>query len=333
MADIRIFRCWETPDILRQLPGYNAEMPSNKGCWGKHHFICEEEGECDLAIVLNRVGKVERAVECNPKNIWAVFQEPYVFKIHDWMIDHHQQYSKVFTHHLFNADSKYIKSYPMLAWYVDKTYDQLSAMPVPQLADKPKSLSWVTSKKGIFPGHRERLGFIEFIENSELNIEMFGSGINFIENKWDALADFKYTLAIENTKVNDYWTEKLADSFLAFSLPFYYGGDNIDSYFPEEAFIRIDIHKPEEALEIIQAAIKNNEWEKRLPSIIEARDLVLNEYNFFPHIAKRIDSGELEEASLKSKVMLPPYKRSKKRRLLNYWEKFLHLLRVKALYR
>ena len=329
MSKIRIFRCWETPDILRQLPGYDRNSPNNYGYWAGNKFICEEDGDCDYAIILNRVGKNQRFAHCPKENVWAVFQEPYIFRMHDWMIDDHSQFAKIFTHHIFNEQKKYVRSYPMLAWYVDKTYDELSAMQSPP--QKTKSLSWVTSKKGIFPGHRERLDFLEIIENSTLEIDLFGSGINFIENKWDAMAEYKYAMAVENTKVGDYWTEKLADSFLAFNLPFYYGADNIESYFPKGSFIRIDIHKPEEAIEIIRQAIADNEWEKRLPDILKARELVLEKYNFFAHVSELIESDV--SSNNKSNNTLRPYNRSLKRRLLNVWEKILHALNITKLYR
>ena len=55
--------------------------------------------------------------------------------------------------------------------------------------------------------------------------------INPIEDKFDALIGYKYHLALENSVIPDYWTEKLADSLLAWCKPIYYGCPNINDYF------------------------------------------------------------------------------------------------------
>lgn len=298
------------PDILRQTPGHS-------GRWGDVQFICEEDGECDFAVVLNRVGKDDRHVTCPEGNVWAVFQDPFVFRIHDWMIDNHSQFNKVFTHHTFNDDPKYIQHYPMLAWYIDKSYDELKAIGVPE---KTKDISWITSNKSLYPGHRERMKFIDFIRASGLDIDIYGKGIRPIDNKWDGQAPYKYSLVVENSSSRDYWTEKLADSYLAYSLPIYYGCTNIDDYFPSDSYIRIDINKPEEALETIRQAIANNEWEKRLDAIKRSRELVLDTYNFFPYISNLMRQAFEPEKPRVSRT-LKPYKRTFARRLLNVVER------------
>ena len=87
------------------------------------------------------------------------------------MIDDHDQYAKVYTHHIFNDDPKYVRHFPVLPWYIDKTYDQLKAEPLPE---KPKSISWITSNKTTHPGHKERAEFIEKIKSSDIDIDLFG---------------------------------------------------------------------------------------------------------------------------------------------------------------
>ncbi|UTW05540.1 hypothetical protein KDX31_20700 (plasmid) [Amphritea atlantica] len=293
---------------------------------GEHTFICEEDGECDFAIVFNRVGRSNRYVTCPPDNIWQVIQEPFVYHIHDWMIDDQAHYSKVFTHYIPQKTSKYIKSYPMLSWYIDKTYDELIETDIPE---KNKNITWISSNKRIFPGHGNRLKFMDFIRSSDLELDLFGSGINFIENKWDGMIDYRYSLTIENTVHEDYWTEKLADSFLAYCLPIYYGCPNITDYFPEESFIRIDINKPKEALEIINNAVKNREWEKRISSIIEARELVLHKYNLFSQLSEHISNST--NTIRKEKIVLPPYKRTNSRRVKNKILQLQHYIGTKKL--
>ena len=96
-------------------------------------------------------------------------------------------------------------------------------------------------------------------------------------------------MAIENFIGPHHWTEKLADAFLGLALPFYCGCPNATDYFPAESFIPVDLKDPQGGARIIRDAISNNEYEKRLPAIIEARRRVLFEYNLFAVISREIE--------------------------------------------
>jgi hypothetical protein len=72
------------------------------------------------------------------------------------------------------------------------------------------------------------------------------------------------------------------------TLPFYFGCPNLADYFPEESFIRIDIHDAAGAAELIRETIANHEFDKRLPAIAEARRRVLFEHNLFAVAAREI---------------------------------------------
>ncbi|MCV6609742.1 MAG: glycosyltransferase family 10 [Amphritea sp.] len=312
MAIIRLFEQNNTYDILKCLPGYHFDFKGNRLDWNGHTFIWGEGGECDFAIVFNRVGKEPKQVVCPKENVWQIIQEPYVFRMNDWMIDNQEQYGRILTHHSEPESDKRLSHYPMLPWFVHKTYDELLNTEQPPKTD---CISFVTSNKSQFDGHKARLSFLDTIRASDLDIDIFGSGINFIEDKWDALKSYQYSIAVENSSTNDNWTEKISDCFLSYSLPFYYGCRNIDSYFPEDSYIQIDINKPDEALKIIQEAIKNKEWEKRLPAIIEARKLVLERYNFFFEISKHVQGRS--ESSHKESITLSPYRRTTSRRIKN----------------
>ena len=59
----------------------------------------------------------------------------------------------------------------------------------------------------------------------------------------------------------------------------------MEEVFPAESCIRIPLENPEEAYRIIKEAINNNEYEKRLPAIKEARRRLIETHNFFNTIA------------------------------------------------
>ncbi|MCI0660313.1 MAG: hypothetical protein L0220_04495, partial [Acidobacteria bacterium] len=94
----------------------------------------------------------------------------------------------------------------------------------------------------------------------------------------------------------DYWTEKLADCFLAGAYPFYHGCPNLPEYFPSGSFTAIDINKPEEAIEIIEGGIRSHLYESSLHQLRGARELVLDKHNLFAML-----SGIIEEENSKSR--------------------------------
>jgi len=300
MTLVRIIKNWDWPDLMRQ-------TPEQRGIWDDIQFTDAPVEECDYVVMLNNNMRCDSIVQCPRENIWALMQEPYVRGFTDWMVEGHEPYHKVYTSHKPSESSKYIISHPAVAWYVNRSFDQLSVLDVPA---KSKAVSWIVGNAGNLPGHFKRLSFLKFVQDEpSFNIDLFGRAVRVIDDKWDGLAPYRYSLAIENSCSPDYWTEKLADCFLAWTIPFYYGCTNLEAYFPKESFIRIDIGKPEMAMEQIRSAVKNNEWEKRLPALKRAREQVLNQYQLFPHLVRQIRSHHASNTD-KTKIIIPPYKKS-----------------------
>ncbi|MBI1284790.1 MAG: hypothetical protein GC183_10695 [Thiobacillus sp.] len=118
-----------------------------------------------------------------------------------------------------------------------------------------------------------------------------------LDDKADCLLDCHYHIAIENHVGEHHWAAKLAYPFPGLTLPFYFGCPKAEAYFPPDNFIRVDIHDPVGALEIMRTAIASKEHEKGLPALIEARRRVIYEHNLFAVAAResecfhRIDAG------------------------------------------
>lgn len=119
-------------------------------------------------------------------------------------------------------------------------------------------------------------------------IDVFGKGYKFVEHKAEGIDAYRYHIAVENHIGPHHWTEKLSDSYLGYALPFYVGCTNVEDYFPEESYIRLHISDAEGALDLIQRAIIDNEYEKRLDAIIEARRRVVEDYNLGNFVARHI---------------------------------------------
>jgi hypothetical protein len=278
---VGLYRKVRFPDLLRQTPG-------GKGVWDGIEFSENLNQPLDALLVFNHV-HADVVVCCPRDRVWCVMQEPYHRGMSDWMVEDLGQFSRVLspirpdylpdttTHHLGQG---------CLPWFIDKGYDILIEGGVPH---KTNDLSFISSNRCYLPGHRRRLDFMSWLHNEgSVACDFYGRGIRKIEDKWDALAPYRYSIVVENTVAPHYWTEKLADSFLALTLPFYFGCPNVDEYFPEGAVIMIDITKPAAAMHKIHAAIAKGEWEKRLPLLIEARARILTEYQLFAYVAKML---------------------------------------------
>ncbi len=305
MTLVRIVKNWDRPDLMRQTPG-------GKGMWDEIQFTTAPVENCNFLIMLNNVMKIDTHAVCPKENIWAIMQEPYIKGLNDWMVEKHELFSKVFTHYTPVNDKKYIPSQPAVPWHVDKTFDELISAEIPS---KSKKLSSIIGEPMYLPGHVKRRKFLDYIQgDTHLKLDLYGRGINFIEDKWDGLAPYQYSLAIENTNCPDYWTEKIADCFLSWTVPIYYGCMNLENYFPEESFLRIDIEQPEESLRKIKRIVNDNNWERFIPALEEARNLVLYRYQIFPYLSEMIHS----QSGLKNEkisVTIPAYKRSLKARI------------------
>lgn len=272
--------------------------------WGDIQFTEAENSTCDYVLVLNNLAEGQ-ILSASPEQVWRVVQEPPTEFFKPWH-EHLPYASKTFMCDPERTGDNYIQSHPMVPWHIDLSYDFLRSVAMPT---KNKLLSWMTSTKTILNGHKKRMSFLAFISGKIPGLDLVCSevhhianpllrqqnfekqkelGFTIVQDKWAGIAPYHYSLAVENFSGPDYWTEKLADCYLAYTLPIYYGCTNLEKYFPADSFIRIDIEKPEEALAIIQQTISSDSWQRRLPAIMEARELVLHKYQLFPSISHYI---------------------------------------------
>ncbi len=190
---------------------------------------------------------------------------------------------------------------PPLRWFYgrpmssgDTHYINLDSLTSQTQPSKKHDLSTVCSHKRMSHTiHAQRYDCTMALkERLGKHLHLFGRGINPISNKAEAMDAFRYHIAIENHIEPYHWTEKIADCFLAYCLPFYYGPPNISDYFPQEAVIPIDIFDIDGTEKVIRKAIKNNLYETRLPAIKEARKRVLQDYNLMNVIANIVQNAQ-----------------------------------------
>lgn len=176
-------------------------------------------------------------------------------------------------------------------WFYGKDYNSIIKIKEPL---KSKKLSTVCSNKQQgHTIHKLRFEFTKILEERIPELNRFGKGYNWIESKADALDQYEFHIAIENHYAADVWTEKLADAFLGYCVPIYYGCPNVYDYFPKDSLVLIDIYDIEGSIKKIQKLISSPcEYERRLPAVNEARRRVIEEYNILEMINTVVEKSE-----------------------------------------
>lgn len=290
-------------NLLRRFPG---GFP----VWGDCHFIFDPEVvDYDWLVVYDdlplrdpkRAWIWNEILPCPRDRTILITTEPSTIKTYG------KHFLAQFGHVLTSQEPWAIKhpgaifSQAALLWFYGRTdargsYEQMRNHPP---TNKSAVISTVCSaKQQTHTLHKTRYNFTQKICQLIPEMEVFGHGVRPIGDKAEALDAYRYHVAIENHFCMHHWTEKLSDAFLGHCLPFYYGCPNAETYFPEDSFIRIDINQAEVSAEQILRAIRDKEYERRLPAIREARRRVLEEYGLFAVLNRII--GERHKESLKS---------------------------------
>jgi hypothetical protein len=290
--------------VLTSLPAaiLMHQFPHNEPVWGECEFVFGRDArDYDWLLVYDdlpqREGEPKKTTReelaCPRAHTLLVTSEPSSVKIYG--DSYTSQFGAVLTSQPEWAlpHPQRIYSQPALHWFYGVGSQEI--LPFDRMLDEPpvaksRDVSMVYSPKAMrHTLHHHRASFMHWLVEHMPELDTFGrQTVRPLDDKADCLRDYRYHVAIENYIGEHHWTEKLADPFLGLSLPFYCGCPNAEAYFPEDSFIRIDIRDPQGALATIRAAIANNEYEKRLPALREARRRVMFEYNLFAVAAREI---------------------------------------------
>lgn len=294
---------------------YLRQTPGAKGVWNDCVFwVNTGIEECDWWFIYEGLVQPEKT-KCDPEHIVFVTGEPPITRTYDpkFLL----QFSSVITSHSDLAHPRRVLMQQALPWYIgiDKrttetnnnflTYDNLSQI-TPDKLNKSKLASVISSNKEYTKGHRRRIFFIEqLLDRLGDQIDFYGQGFRDIDDKWEAIAPYKYHIVLENSSVPHYFTEKLSDAFLGWSYPIYYGCPNIFDYFPQEALIPIEISDLDQAIDTVEKIIDTDTFHRKLPYIDQARKLVLNSYNLFAVLAEYS-----KHVTAKKKILIELYPES-----------------------
>ena len=284
------------------------QTPKGQGIWENSRFVVDDPSchVCDAWIVYEDLMHTEEVL-CPSERCIFVTGEPPFFSYGNLFL---RQFSRIITSHSFDHPGV-LSEQQGLPWHVgrvmesdtlrekkeedhfkkDSFRESYDSLVQKELPEKTVLLSAICSTKRKTPGQRMRLRLLEYLKHRLGDqLELFGKGHRSIPCKGDALFPARYSLILENHDAPHYWSEKLADCYLGWSFPLYWGCSNLEKYFPSDSFLRIPVEDPERAGALIEAFLEEDPFETKVPLIRKSRDLVLHTYNFFA-LAHRLVSS------------------------------------------
>ncbi len=152
-------------------------------------------------------------------------------------IPHVNQFRAIFTHDplLLSLHPNYRKNLFGTSWVFNEK-DMISA------PSKSKKISIIASNMRRLPGHKLRLSICEKLYQRQCGVDIFGRDIpwgTFIPDRRDAIAPYLFTIAIENCRKGNYFSEKLIDPLVTRTVPLYWGCPNIADFLKTDGMIII----------------------------------------------------------------------------------------------
>lgn len=284
-------------------------FPGGQPVWGNCRFTFDREGrDYDWLVVYEDIPPSAghdkfhafEQLACPQSQTLLVTTEPSSIKCYGR--DFTAQFGQVLTSQEPWAlpHPNRIYSQPGLRWFYGvgsrhvRSLDEMIAHPPTQKTHLISAAS--SSKRQRHTLHNQRYGFVEYLKKQMPELDVYGHGIRPMDDKAEALDLYQYHIAVENHIALHHWTEKLSDAFLGLTLPFYCGAPNAAEYFPPESFILLDINDREGSYRLIGDAIRSNEYQRRLPAIREARELVLRKYNPMAMLSHQIETTGVTSA-------------------------------------
>lgn len=212
-----------------------------------------------------------------------------------------KQFDTVVLPHPHVRHKHKIKSHGFLNWSLGYghdshkhryDYDALSKLE----PEKNKLISIVTSNQKMMPGHNKRMAIVENLQKDFSNtVDVYGRGFCSVDFKADALEPYMFHICIENSSIDDYWTEKISDPILAQCVPIYAGCKNIDKYLSTKGYITFDVQNYAELKTIINKIIENpkafyNKYKEDLQAL---RKRLMEQQNLIPFVIGQIKKNTI----------------------------------------
>lgn len=219
--------------------------------------------------------QLKRVSEFNSKVKIGVLLEPPIIdaSIYRFVLENYEMFDEIITFDksLLKIDKRFT-FYPFGSTWIESANRKLWK--------KTKSVSMIASSKNYAPGHVLRHICAKLYSDK---IDTMGGGYRAISSKNEGLLDYRYSITIENSKVDDYFTEKILDAIVVGTVPIFWGFKNICNYFDKKGIIQFDT---EEELGSILDTLSIEDYHMRLPFIKSNMEEAKKYINVYENIWK-----------------------------------------------
>ncbi|MBM2291974.1 hypothetical protein JQX09_08625 [Sulfitobacter pseudonitzschiae] len=138
----------------------------------------------------------------------------------------HRRYHRIFTH-----DDRLLRSAPN-ARFLAAARTWVPEWDTLDLS-KTEDVSLIASNRRDLEGHKLRHAVAEATQG----VTLMGRGYAPFEHKHEGLAQFRFSVVIENMRAQGYFSEKLVDALLCETVPIYWGAPDVGKYFDTDGLI------------------------------------------------------------------------------------------------
>ena len=199
--------------------------------------------------------------------------------IYEWISKNNHLFDYVVTHNktLLNQGENFLQQ-PCGGCWVDFENRRQH--------DKTKLVSMITSKKNNVPDHQKRH---DIIKTHRGKIDVMGRGYRPIDKIEYGLSDYMFHIAMENEKIDFYFSEKLINPIMTHTIPIYWGMPSIGDYFDTRGML---IFNEVDELNQILDSLNKELYDKMLPYAIKNFDIgqkyILSEDWMYANIFKKM---------------------------------------------
>ncbi|MEA5513659.1 glycosyltransferase family 10 domain-containing protein [Nodularia sp. UHCC 0506] len=276
------------PDFLLMYQ-FDFPKPPQPKSWWEQLNQKRQKSELNINSVLKGIA---------PERVIYLLREPPLSEIVDRNQFNYQEAQKYCGYISGPDDFAPIPDYMPAIWYHANSFRELNEMPPPE---KVAPCSWITSGISRTANHRQRLDFLQSLQENHLKFDLYGRGLpkwvktsGELGNKWYGMAPYYYNLSIENYADNNWYvSEKLWDALLAWCLPIYYGGPAADKLLPPGSFLRLPSLDAKGLAYIQEVTATPDAWYAAKDAIAEARQIILHKLNLLNWLSEFV--GKVSE--------------------------------------
>jgi len=167
----------------------------------------------------------------NPINILVIQEPNQLFGLHDWAIQNYQQFNCILT---WGQDILNKCENALLLPFGTSFLDYENKHKYLASNKKYLEISFLCGAKNVIEGHKLRHSIYSQEQNIKPNKNWLYSHPHI--DKYQLFETSMFHLAIENSKNQNFFTEKIIDAFITKTIPVYWGCPNIHEFFDTKGF-------------------------------------------------------------------------------------------------